>query len=133
VTPKRRILCTEDDKDTRDLFSIILQMAGYEAVCVEGAEEALELARSQKFDVYLLDNGLLSGTGSILAAEIREFDSVTPILFCSGAAYESDIQNARLAGAQGYLVKPVECEVLLAEIDRLLSRSTLQRYETQQS
>jgi DNA-binding response OmpR family regulator len=130
VPPKRRILCTEDDADTRDLFSTILQLAGYEAVCVDSPKEALDLARSQHFDLYLMDNWLPFITGSMLAAQIREFDDVTPILFCSGAGYESDIHDAQLAGAQGYLVKPVECDVLVAEIDRLLRRSKLKTQES---
>lgn len=45
-------------------------------------------------------------SGQELPTEIRKFDKSTPILFYSGAAYESDKQAARDAGAQGYLTKP---------------------------
>jgi len=51
---------------------------------------------------------------------IREFDKTTPILFCSGAALERDKLAAMAAGAQGYLVKRVAHEELLAEVTRLL-------------
>jgi DNA-binding response OmpR family regulator len=58
--------------------------------------------------------------GEALCQSVREFDSVTPILFYSGAAYESDKGRALAAGAQGYVTKPADSDVLVSEILRLL-------------
>ena len=123
AAPKGRILCTEDDPDTRELLSLILGNAGYDVVCTSDASEALHLAKQHKFDLYLMDNWMPNISGEALCKSIREFDSSTPILFYSGAAYESDKQRAHDAGAQGYLVKPVLEDRLLAEIVRIIAEA----------
>ena len=120
---KGRILCTEDDADTRDLVRIVLIAEGYEVVCTSDAAKALTLAQEQPFDLYLLDNWLPDMLGRDLTHNLRTFDSKTPILFYSGAGFESDKRDALAAGAQGYLVKPVLNEDLLAEVARLIFES----------
>ena len=55
-SPKARILCTEDDPDTRDLIKLVLGGEGYEVVTAESAPQALRLAQSESFDLYLIDN-----------------------------------------------------------------------------
>lgn len=81
--PKFRILCTEDDADTRDLIILVLQNEGYEVICTDTAEQAISLAKAQSFDLYLLDNWLPDSSGIELCRELREIDSKTPILFYS--------------------------------------------------
>jgi DNA-binding response OmpR family regulator len=61
------------------------------------------------------------GSGIDLCKKLREFNPFTPVLFYSGAAYETDKQQAFVAGAQAYLVKPAEPEELIAEVSRLIS------------
>jgi DNA-binding response OmpR family regulator len=62
-------------------------------------------------------------SGTDVCRELRRFDSVTPILFYSGAGYEADKEKAYASGAQGYLVKPVHNDELVAEVFRLISES----------
>ena len=120
-SPKARILYTEDNSDSRAVVAFILNRNDYEVICVETAEEALVLAKNLAFDLFLVDNWLPGLSGPELTRHIREFDQTTPILFYSAAAYEWDKQAALDAGAQGYLVKPLDLEVLLAEVDRLIN------------
>lgn len=89
-------------------------------VCTESANEAVDLAKTQTFDLYLVDNWLPGLSGPELCKKLREFDAKTPILFYSGAAYEADKEKARLSGAQGYLVKPADSDDLIAEVCRLI-------------
>jgi two-component system response regulator CpxR len=124
-SPKGRILCTEDDTDTRDLLIFILRNEGYDVTCTDNTEQAISLAKSQAFDLYLVDSWLPGGSGVTLTKQIREFDNQTPVLFYSAAAYESDKQRALNAGAQGYLVKPLAPEMLLEEVSRLIENSTV--------
>lgn len=121
--PKGRILCTEDDEDTRELLVLTLSMAGYEVICTDNPEKAVELIKAEKFDLCLMDNWMPGLSGEDLCKKIREFDSKTPILFYSGAAYESDKARAMDAGAQGYLVKPVLDHQLVAEVMRIIAES----------
>jgi DNA-binding response OmpR family regulator len=58
---------------------------------------------------------------------LRKFDSKTPILFYSGAAYEKDKRHALECGAQGYLTKPADGDQLVAEVLRLIAASKLSR------
>lgn len=123
--PKGRILCTEDDEDTRELLMLTLNFAGYEVICTDDPRKALALIRAEKFDLCLIDNWLPGVSGEDLCKKIREVDSKTPILFYSGAAYQEDKDRARAAGAQGYLVKPVLDDVLLAEVVRIIAEAKL--------
>ena len=122
-SPKARILCTEDNPDTRELLIFLLQSAGYDVVCTDNAKEALMLATTRPFDLYLVDGWLPGSSGLSLTEGIRKFDETTPILFYSGAAYDSDFRNALNAGASGYLVKPADNEKLLSEINHLIESS----------
>ncbi len=64
-------------------------------------------------------------SGTALTKKLREFDIKTPILFYSGAAYETDKEAARLSGAQGYLVKPAGGDRLTAEVVRLVAEAKI--------
>jgi len=118
---KARILYTEDHKDTRELVMLVLSGEGFEVVCPDHPDEALSLARTQCFDLYLVDSWMPGLSGNELSRRIREFDSDTPILFFSGAAHESDKESARASGAQGYLVKPAGVDELIDEVERLIA------------
>ena len=115
------ILYVEDDPDTRELVALMLARSNYKVVPAETHDEALLLARANQFDLYLIDNWLPGGSGIDLCKKLREFNSWTPILFYSGAGYERDKQQALDAGAQGYLVKPVDYDELIEEISRIIS------------
>jgi|SRR5678815_1913846 DNA-binding response OmpR family regulator len=124
-TPKGRILCTEDDEDTRELLVLSLKKAGYEVICTDSPEKALALIQAEKFDLCLMDNWMPGISGEDLCKKIRAFDSKTPILFYSGAAYQEDRDRAMNSGAQGYLVKPVIEDELLAEVGRIIAESKI--------
>ena len=125
AVPKGRILCTEDDADTRDLIDYVLTEYGYEVICTHNTDEAIDLAKSQHFDLYLVDNWMPELSGTALTERLREFDIKTPVLFYSGAAYEADKEAARLSGAQGYLVKPADGDHLIAEVVRLIAQAKI--------
>ena len=120
---KGRILCTEDDVDTRELIDIVLTRSGYEVVCSASSAQAIELAKTQNFDLYLVDNWMPGFSGTELTEKLRQFDLTTPVLFYSGAAYDTDREAARVSGAQGYLVKPADGDQLIGEVGRLIAES----------
>jgi CheY-like chemotaxis protein len=69
----------------------------------------------------MIDNWMPGGSGIDLCKKLREFDSHTPILFYSGAAYDRDQQEAFSSGAQGYLTKPADNDELIEEVFRLIA------------
>ncbi|HYU97627.1 MAG TPA: response regulator [Pyrinomonadaceae bacterium] len=121
--PNARILYAEDDADTRELVTLVLEMQNCQVVATESYEEALRLARAEHFDLYLIDNWMPHISGVKLCEQLREFDRQTPVLFYSGAAYDADRERALASGAQGYLVKPAGGEQLIAEVLRLVAGS----------
>jgi len=115
-----QILFIEDHADTRELVAFVLAQNNCNVTLADSNEQALDLAQSNRFDLYMLDNWIIGGSGIALCKKIREFDSTTPILFYSGAAYESDKREALDSGAQAYLVKPVDNDVLVEVVFRLI-------------
>lgn len=131
-SPRLQILCTEDDEDTRELITIVLNHNNCDVVTPETPALAIEMAKATRFDLYLLDNRILGMSGANLCEALRLFDSETPVLFYSGAAYPKDKAEAYASGAQGYLVKPVANDDLVAEVLRLISESQEKRAMTDQ-
>lgn len=120
---RRRILFIEDHEDTRELVSFVLDASGYSVTSDTTVAGALQLAKAEKFDLYLLDNWLPDGTGFELCQRLREFDETTPVLFYSGAVLDSDKLAAIQAGAQGYLAKPCPYADLLRAITLLIDHA----------
>ena len=116
----KRILCAEDDFDSREMLRVLLQSNGYEVVCANDAEQAYSLITTEHFDLLLLDNWMPGITGVELVRVIRSAGKGTPILFYSGAAAAADKQEALDAGAQGYLTKPIGITDLVNEIESLI-------------
>jgi DNA-binding response OmpR family regulator len=92
-------------------------------ITAETPLKAIELARASSFDLYLVDNWIPGMSGTDLCEALRLFDSDTPILFYSGAAYPKDKAEAYASGAQGYLVKPADPDELVAEVFRVISEN----------
>ena len=114
-----RILCVEDDADTRDMLKTKLDLSDFEAVVAPDMAAALRLMERERFSLYVLDGGLRNVNGLSLCERIRASDARTPIVIFSGHGYASDIAAGMLAGANAYLVKPDSSE-LIPTIRRLL-------------
>jgi CheY-like chemotaxis protein len=105
-----RILFIDDNADTRHLVQTWLGMSDYDVVTADDAASGLRIAKSDKFDLYLLDSRFADTTGRELCEQLREFDPTTPIIFYSGAAPAQQKLDLD-CGAQGFVVKP-ELEAL---------------------
>jgi CheY-like chemotaxis protein len=119
-SPKRRILCVDDDCDTCQMLTHLLAHANYEAQAVMNVEEALALAQRQSFNLYILDARFPDGKGLSLCSQIRQFDPHTPIIVYSGAVYDSDREEAERAGATAFVPKP-DVDLLIETVSQLLS------------
>jgi len=122
---KRHILYIEDHEDTRELVTLVLEERNYQVTSDQTIAGGLTSARSQDFDLYLLDSWLPDGSGVELCQRIREFDLHTPILFYSAAAFEVDRETAINSGAQGYLIKPSHFSELSELITKLIDESQI--------
>lgn len=119
MTPKS-ILCVDDYEDTCELVAFLLGREGCRVWTARTAAEALSLARSQHFDLYIVNNLLPDGTGVELISKIRAFDAATPIVYYTTDARTSPRREALGAGAQAVVLKPSEPQTLVDTIKRLL-------------
>jgi DNA-binding response OmpR family regulator len=120
--PLPRVLCVEDDEDSRLMLITLLRHALIEAQAVGTALQAISSIQTESFDLYLLDSRLPEVDGFDLCRRIRDFDRDTPILFFSGAAYEADKKRGIEAGANAYVIKP-DFDGLLGTIKQFVSRA----------
>src|SRR4030095_4621669 len=122
MNPSRRcILCIDSDLDTGLMMQTFLGLEGFEVRTAVSQSEGLNGARKEHSDLYLLDFEFPDGTGAELCQQIRAFDSATPVIFCSGSAYQSQREQAMRAGADAYLVNPLDFECLLRTIAKSLN------------
>lgn len=123
-----RILYAENDQDDCFMMSTLLGFSNIEVKTVNTTDEALKLAQSEYFDLYMLDNRFPGSDGLELCRRIRDFNSHTPIMFYSGDAYESDRQKGIAAGANAYIAKPQIEEIvptILQLVEQTGSNATL--------
>ena len=123
-SPRKRILCVEDNEDCSGLMTTLFELLDYRAVITSTSAEALRLSQSARFDLYLLDSRLPDGTGAELCQRICSFDRVTPILFLSADASPQTQAEVFRLGAQAYLTKPVDPEVVKEMVRWLLDDQT---------
>jgi len=124
-----RILIIEDDADSRDFLYLLLTMEGYEVIPARGVGDGLTVALQRNLDLIMIDNWLTEGSGLMLCRYIRVFDTETPIVFHSAAAYESDIREALSVGAQRYITKPADPDVILQTIRELLQERRTNKHQ----
>lgn len=102
---KPRILFVDDHEDTRTIVTTLLGMDGYEVTASESVADGLKQAKTQTFDLYLLDSRFADGSGKELCEKLRDFDPHTPIIFYSGD-HPKLIQAETSCDVQGYVMKP---------------------------
>lgn len=133
--PSPRILYVDDDKDSRDMICLMLQLANanYQTIAVGTVTNALSSIAEQPFDIYIFDYKLPEMTGIELCKLIRQTDLKTPILIFSGMARDVDRENASAAGANSYLVKPNDLNIFTTTVKNLLNENSahLNSYSSQ--
>lgn len=125
--PIARILCVEDDVSFQKSLSFILWKEGYEVLCAQTGEQALELARREKPDLILLDL-MLPGIDGLKVCGILKKDPNTAeilIIMVTAKKRMEDIVAGLKGYADDYVAKPFEPQVLLARVQALLRRSAL--------
>ena len=117
---RKRILVVEDGDILRVLFARVLEWEGYESVSASTGAEALAAARDD-VDMVILDLGLPDTNGHEVCRRLRADPATAglPIVMISGRAERDDLRDGFRAGADDFLVKPVEIATLLAVIRRL--------------
>jgi two-component system cell cycle response regulator DivK len=125
IEEKGTILYVEDNPDNRTLVRRILLSEDYKLLEATNAFEALEVLKTTRPDLILMDINMPDMDGYALTAKIKTtpgFERV-PILALTANVMRGDREKTLEAGCDGYIQKPIDIEQLVKEIERFLSRS----------
>jgi CheY-like chemotaxis protein len=118
---KRRILCAESNKDVADLIGLMLTRKGYEVETVQTAADCLEVASTDRFDLYILNDTYIDADSLELCRQLRELDPSTPVLLFSLESSGPHRQQRTVeTGVKVYKSKTSDFVSLVQTIDRLL-------------
>lgn len=116
-----KILLVEDDKSIVTALSDFLCTEGFGVNNASGQKDALELLKSEAFDLILLDVCLLDGNGFSLCAEIKNKYTI-PVIFLTASSDEGSIVTGLDIGADDYISKPFKPRELISRIKSVLRR-----------
>ena len=122
---KNFILIVDDEPQIRKLLRITLEGAGCKTEECDNGKEGVRLSASLKPDLILLDLGLPDIDGKEVIAQVREWSQV-PIIVLSVRDEDAEIATALNMGADDYVTKPFNHEVLLARINANLRKAATQ-------
>jgi DNA-binding NtrC family response regulator len=124
---KPKILIVDDEKNIRDIFSLLLEDHGYEVATAETGGGGIERTRLLEPDVVLLDMNLPDVPGLEVLARIKEAQPETGIIIITAYGTIRSAVEATKLGAYAYLEKPVDNEEMLLAVSRLLEVRSLRR------
>jgi DNA-binding response OmpR family regulator len=127
-----RILLVEDDPCFGSVLKSYLELSDYEVVHRVNGLLGLEAFRKEKFDLCLLDVMMPNMDGFSLGKKIREIDSTIPFIYITAKSLKEDMKQGYEIGADDYIVKPFDSELLIFKIKAILSRSKQDDSETRQ-
>ena len=116
---KNTILVVDDEPQIQKMLGILLDVENYKIVESLTGKQGIRMAASLKPDLILLDLGLPDMDGKDVVSAIREWSQV-PIIMLSACALDEEIADALNMGANDYVTKPFNVDVLLARINAAL-------------
>jgi DNA-binding response OmpR family regulator len=126
MTNKSKILLVEDDPSFGGLMRDFLKMNDLDAeLCTDG-EQGREAFHRERFDLCILDVMMPKIDGFSLATEMKKINPDIPILFLTAKTLREDVLKGYQIGADDYITKPFDSEILLMKINAILKRNASQ-------
>jgi len=123
---KAHLLLVDDDPNTLASLSRAFRLAGHEATVCDNAGRALELLRTESFDLILSDVVMPGKSGLELLEDLKKAGVKTPIVLISGQANIEMAVHATKLGALDFLEKPLSTDKLLVTVENALRLSRLE-------
>jgi len=121
-TENKKILLVEDDPNFGTVLKDYLAMNDYNVTHAKNGMEGFEKFKKDDYDLCILDVMMPYKDGFTLAKEIRERNKDVPIIFLTAKALKEDVLKGYKVGADDYLNKPFDSEVLLMKIKAIIQR-----------
>jgi two-component system, OmpR family, response regulator len=118
-----KILLVEDDINFGNVLKGFLEMHGYEVTLARDGQAGAAAFGTKSFDLCILDVMMPKVDGFTLAAQIREQNKKVPLIFLTAKSMKEDQLKGYKSGADDYLTKPFDTDVLLHKIRVILRRS----------
>jgi DNA-binding response OmpR family regulator len=122
-TKKYKILLCEDDTNLGMVFKNYLELNDYDVTLERDGRLGFAAFQREKYDICLLDVMMPHMDGFTLAEEIRDIDPDIPLFFLSAKTMKEDIIQGYKLGADDYITKPFDSDVLLHKIKAILKRN----------
>ena len=123
ISKNKQILLVEDDVNFGTVLRDYLQMNGYKVVLARNGLEGFEKFKKNEFDVCILDVMMPYKDGFTLAKEIRSKDKSIPVVFLTAKSMKDDVLKGYKIGADDYLTKPFDADILLKKLEVLIQRT----------
>lgn len=121
---KMKILIVDDELELVEILSIRLEAHNYQVATAFDGQEALDKARSEKPDLIILDL-MLPKLDGYKVCRMLKFDEKyrhIPIIIFTARSQDADIKLGEEVGADAYITKPFEADILLGKIEQLLKK-----------
>jgi two-component system, OmpR family, response regulator len=123
-TENKKILLVEDDQNFGSILKDYLMLNDFEVTLAKNGMEGYEKFKKDTFDLCILDVMMPYKDGYTLAKEIREKNKDVPIIFLTAKSMKEDVLKGYKVGADDYLNKPFDSEVLLMKIKAIIQRKS---------
>ena len=119
---RKKVLVVDDEKNQREIYTLILEDDGYQVTTAQSGEQALRFARETPFDLVLTDYKMAGMDGLTLLNELLKIDpSIIVVMMTAHGSVES-VKEALRGGAFDYLEKPIDRDQLLKVVQNALGR-----------
>jgi DNA-binding response OmpR family regulator len=122
MTQKIKLLLVEDDPNFGSILKSYLELADYEVMLKTDGKQGLSAFMAYAFDLCILDVMMPEMDGFTLAKEIKKINSNIPLIFLTAKTLKEDVLEGFRTGADDYLTKPFDSDVLLYKIAAILKR-----------
>ena len=126
MTDSKNVLLVEDDPNFGIILRDYLSLNGFTVTLAKNGMEGFEKYKKGSFDICILDVMMPYKDGYTLAKEIREENASVPIIFLTAKSMKEDVLQGYKVGADDFLNKPFDSEVLLVKIKTLLKGKSTQ-------
>jgi DNA-binding response OmpR family regulator len=117
-----KVLIAEDDRDFGNILTQYVTISGFEVNLARDGKEAWEKFNEDKPDICVLDVMMPEMDGFTLAEKIKQSHGDMPVIFLTAKSLKEDIVKGLKLGADDYITKPFDPEVLILRINNILKR-----------
>ena len=117
-----KVLLAEDDRDFGNILSQYVTISGFDVTLARDGKEAWELFNQEKPDICVLDVMMPEMDGFTLGEKIKEIQPEVPLIYLTAKSLKEDIVRGLKIGADDYITKPFDPEVLILRINNILRR-----------